>query len=127
VSYPFDSAEGLIVVAARLHGPKGEIVVRLALDTGATGSLVSTDLLVSLGYDPAESSAQIRITTGSGVESATETGLDRIDALGMTVRGFPIVSHTLPEAAGVDGLLGLDFFRGRRLILDFRSGTVAVE
>ncbi len=32
--------------------------------------------------------------------------------------------HTLPPSAGVDGLLGLDFFRGERLTVDFRTGRL---
>jgi hypothetical protein len=27
----------------------------------------------------------------------------------------------------VDGVLGLDFFRGQRLVVDFQSGLVTVE
>jgi hypothetical protein len=27
----------------------------------------------------------------------------------------------------VDGLLGLDFLRGQRVILDFRTGTITVD
>ena len=127
MSYPFDSSEGLIVVAARLHGPRGEMVVRLALDTGATASLINTDLLTSLGYETSLNSPHINITTGSAVVSVTETLLHRIDALGKTVYDLQVVSHTLPETAGVDGLLGLDFLRGSRLVLDFRSGRLTLE
>jgi len=32
----------------------------------------------------------------------------------------------LPLDAGVDGRLGLDFFRGRILTLDFRGGLIAL-
>jgi len=127
LSYPFDFAEGLIVVAARLHGPRGEMVVRLALDTGPTASLINTDLLASLGYEPALDSPHINITTGSAVVTVTETILDQIDTLGKTVHDFQVVSHTLPETAGVDGLLGLDFFRGSRLVLDFRTGRLTLD
>jgi hypothetical protein len=113
VTYPFDSDEGLIGISARLYRPKEELTVRLALDTGATGSLVNTDLLLALGDFPPQGSPQIKITTGSGVESVTETVLERLEAVGRTVHDFWVVSHTLPETAGVDGPLGLDFFRGQ--------------
>ena len=36
----------------------------------------------------------------------------------------PLVCHTLPASAAVDGLLGLDFMRGKRLIIDFRTGII---
>jgi hypothetical protein len=45
-----------------------------------------------------------------------------IIALGQTRDSFPVFCHTHPSATGVDGLLGLDFLRGRVLSLDFRTG-----
>lgn len=47
-----------------------------------------------------------------------------IEVAGRTIENFPMLCHTLPPSAMVDGLLGLDFFRGRRLILDFDMGFV---
>ena len=71
MSYSFDARHGLIILLAELFGTSGSIIVRLALDTGATRT-----------------------------------------------------THTLPPSASVDGLLGLDFFRGQILNLDFRTGVV---
>jgi hypothetical protein len=36
------------------------------------------------------------------------------------------LGHTLPPSAGVDGLLGLDFFRGQVLTVDFHKGMIAL-
>jgi len=49
----FNPQEGLIIVPTRLFGPGGDTVVQLALDTGASGSLVNWDIVILLGYDPA--------------------------------------------------------------------------
>ena len=68
MSLPFHPREGLIVVPTRLWGPNGDTVVRLALDTGATGSMLNWDVLMLLGYDPAVVPERIQVTTGSGVE-----------------------------------------------------------
>jgi hypothetical protein len=38
--------------------------------------------------------------------------VQRLEALGKSINDFPILSHTLPPTSQVDGLLGLDFFRG---------------
>jgi predicted aspartyl protease len=99
----------------------------LALDTGATATLVNWDVAVLLGYDPSVTPARRQITTGSGVEFAPEIPIDRIEALGMERLRFPVLCHTLPPSAGVDGLLGLDFLRGQRMALDFRTGTITVD
>jgi len=102
-------------------------VVRLALDTGATRSLVSWDVIVFLGYDPAIVPERIQMTTGSGVEFVPRIVLQKIEALGQERQDFPMLCHTLPPNATVDGVLGLDFFRGWKLIVDFRAGQVTIE
>jgi hypothetical protein len=127
VSLPFDPQVGLIVIPVRLWGPEGDTIAHLALDTGATGSLVNWDVAVLLGYDPATIRERVRVTTGSSVEFAPQIVIQKVEALGREQTNFPIVCHTLPPSATVDGVLGLDFFRGTRLTLDFRKGLVSVE
>ena len=126
MSFPFDAQQGLIIVRAELWGPVGSIVLRLALDTGATGTVVNIGMLVTIGYDPALVPDRIQVTTGSGVEFVPRVTLDKMTALGQERTDFPVLGHTLPPSAGIDGLLGLDFFRGQSLILDFRTGQVTL-
>ena len=77
-----------------------------------------------LGYDPASAKERIQITTGSGVEFAPRIVIKKVEVLGRSLDNFPMLCHTLPPSATVDGLLGLDFFRGERLVLDFHAGFV---
>ena len=123
----FDPDEGLIVIPTRPWGQSGDVIVQLALDTGATGSIVNWDILVFLGYDPAIVPERIQMTTGSGVEFVPRIVIDKIQALGQQRQNFPVLCHTLPPSTTVDGVLGLDFFRGKRLVLDFISGVATVE
>lgn len=120
----FDPRRGLIVVRAELDGPSGSAILRLALDTGATSTLVNAAMLVAIGYDPVLAADRVQVTTGSGVEFAPRVELQRLTALGQERFGFPVLGHTLPPSAGVDGLLGLDFFRDLSLTIDFRAGQL---
>jgi predicted aspartyl protease len=122
----FDPRQGLIVVRAELVGPGGSALLRLALDTGATWTLVNMGMLVSIGYDPGLTSERYQVTTGSGIEYVPRVELESISALGQERLGFPVLCHTLPAAAGVDGLLGVDFIRGQALTIDFRSGVITL-
>jgi predicted aspartyl protease len=126
MSQRFDPQEGLILIPARLFGPAGDTVVRLALDTGATNTLVNTEVMVMLGYDPAAAPDRLSVTTGSGVEFCAVLSVERIEAIGRTLEGFPLLCHTLPPSAQIDGLLGLDFFRGCYLGIDLRTGEITV-
>jgi hypothetical protein len=42
-------------------------------------------------------------------------------------KNFPILCHTFPPGATVDGVLGLDFFRNYKLKLDFPKGQLSIE
>jgi predicted aspartyl protease len=126
VSFRFDARQGLIIVLAELWGPAGSAVLRLALDTGATNTMANTGMLVAIGYDPALEPARLQVTTGSGVEFVPRVALHKIRALGQERTTFPVLGHTLPPSAGVDGLLGLDFFRDQLLTLDFRGGRASL-
>jgi hypothetical protein len=127
MSFPFNAASGLIIVSVRIHGPTGHRLAELALDTGATASLIQTATLVAIGYDPATAPDRVLVTTGSGVEFVPRLLLDRVEALGQARTSFPVVAHTLPPSATVDGLLGLDYFRGQHLMIDFRQGEITVS
>ena len=81
MSLDFDPKEGLIIVPTRLWGPSGDTVIRLALDTGATGSMINWDLIVLLGYDPAATPNRVQMTTGSGVEFVPVLSIQKIEAL----------------------------------------------
>lgn len=126
MSFAFNPRSGLILVSAQLEGPSGTGTLRLALDTGATTSLVNIGILVAVGYDPALAPGPVQVTTGSGIDFAPRIVVSRLKALGREQRAFPVLGHTLPPSAGVDGLIGLDFLRGRSLTIDFRTGRITV-
>jgi predicted aspartyl protease len=125
MSFPFDPGQRAIIVDAEVAGPKG--VAALGLDTGASYTLVNVALLVAIGYDPAVAPDRVQVTTGSGVEFAARVVLRRLKTLAHERLDFPVLAHTLPPSAGVDGLVGLDFFRGLTLTVDFRKGQITLH
>lgn len=127
MSFPFNANEGLIVVRAELFGPTGQIVLRLALDSGATATMISVAPLAAVGYDPSLAPDRVQVSTASGVEFVPRVRVTLLKALGQERSSFDILSHTLPPSAGIDGLLGLDFLRGMHLQIDFRQGRIMLS
>ena len=123
----FDPSQGLIIIPTRISGPHGNTVVHLALDTGATGSLVGWDILTLLGYDPAAVPERIQMTTGSSLEFVPQVTVEKIEALGIERLSFPVICHNLPPSATVAGVLGLDFLREQKLVIDLRSGILSID
>lgn len=124
MSLAFDPQARLIIIPVRIWGTAGDIVIRLALDTRATRTVINWDTLVVLGYDPAATRDRRQITTGSGVEFAASVQVRKLEALENQRVHFPVLCYTLPPRASVDGLLGLDFMRGHRLVVDFKAGRL---
>jgi hypothetical protein len=110
-----------------IWGPAGDVIARLALDTGATRTLVDRELLVFTGHDPAGDGRRVRVTTGSRVEILSEVVVPRMKALGSERPDFRVLCHTLPPSATVDGVLGLDFMRGGRLVVDLLVGELTFD
>lgn len=127
MSFSFNPQHGLVIIHAELEGPSGSAILRLALDTGATSTAINVGMLVSIGYDPSLVPDRIQVTTGSGVEYVPRITLSKITALGQERVNFPVLCHTLPPSAGIDGLLGLDFLRGQKLTIDFLQGQIKLE
>jgi predicted aspartyl protease len=127
VTFSFNPARGLIQVEAAIVGPTGNAVVRLALDTGATATLIGIDPLQLAGYDPPGAGTPVPTTTASGVVQSFRLPVLSLTALGQARISIPVLARTLPSTASVDGLLGLDFLRGNILNIDFIKGEIALR
>ena len=127
MSQPYDDGLGVVVVPAEVFGPSGSVVLRLAVDTGATQTMINVGLLAVAGYDPSLVPDRVQVTTGSGVEYAPRLSVDRIRVLGQERKNFPVLAHTLPPSAHIDGLLGLDYMKGQTLSIDFGRTTVTLK
>jgi hypothetical protein len=126
MSFPFNAQGGLVLVTVEVTGPTGALSLWLALDTGATYTSINAGPLVAVGYDPALAHPRLQITTASGIEFMPQITVMKINALGQDRFDFPVLCHTLPSSARIDGLLGLDFLRGQTLTIDFRSGQITL-
>ena len=122
----FSPDRGPICVPAQVSGPSRSIHINLVLDTGATRTTIKRSVLIHLGFDPERDGYPSKVITGSQVEAVQVVTLTRLFALGQNRVGFAVAAHSIPPEANIDGLLGLDFFRGHVLTLDFRAGSIAL-
>ncbi len=126
MSYPFNSLGADYHRCESLSGPLGQADLRLILDTGATSSLIRSTILIAVGYDPDASPNRVQVAMGGGIQLVPRVVLNRLSALGQHRLGFPVLSHSILPAAGIDGLLGLDFLRGTILTVDFRAAQITL-
>jgi len=79
------------------------------LDTGSAYTILSKEILYSIGCDSAYPKRTQRIITGSGYEIVPVVSVKKFNCFGKDTRNFEILAHTLPFGVYVDGLLGMDF------------------
>lgn len=126
MSVAFNPHRGLIVVTALLEGPVTQVTLDVAVDTGATDTVLDLGLLIAAGYDAALAPNQVPMVSGTGMSYVPSLTVTRLTALGQSRATFPVLGHTFPPATSIDGVLGLDFLRGGILTIDFRSGQITL-
>ncbi|MDI6917515.1 MAG: retropepsin-like aspartic protease [Thermoplasmatales archaeon] len=125
--YKFDPEAPVIVLNVTLGGEDIKKKIEMAIDTGATYTMIPWDIAEVLGYKPELSKDRVPLVTASGVERVPLIILKSVSALGKSADNVQMVVHNLPEKSYVDGLLGLSFLRKFRVCLDFRKGMLEIE
>lgn len=127
----FDPTKNLIVVDAEIWSADGKYchIIPLALDTGASTTIIPWEVAEYLGYKPCTiaGSERRQIVTDSGVEFVPEIRVTAIQVLGKRLCSLPAYCHDLPQACFVSGLLGLNFFKKHILKIDLKKGYIHLE
>jgi hypothetical protein len=89
--------------------------------------MLSERKLQEAGYDPATSQERRYTWTVDSMITVPRVRLRRFHCLGKVVEDFPVLCHTVPFVAHVDGLLGMDFLRAFDIAVHPRRGYIEVE
>lgn len=127
MSESFDPAARSVLVPVVVFGPRLDFTFRFAVDTGATQTSVRPHFLQRLGLDFSRPAGRKRIRSATGTALVPVISVTRIEALGHTRTDFLVAAHDFPLGTTADGLLGLDFFRGLVLTLDFARGRASLS
>lgn len=88
----FDPTDTLIIVTARIWGPRGDKQLSLALDTAATQTHVIPEFLDEIGYGPQHGDRITSVTSAIGDEPGYMMPVTRLSALGFALTSGP-ASH----------------------------------
>jgi predicted aspartyl protease len=123
----FDPDDDLIIVTARVFGKHGSRRLTLALDTAASHTHVTPDIIDELGYSPAEGEAITAVRSAIGRETGYILRVQRFESLGFGFDDFLIHVHDLPAGFGIDGLLGLSFLKRFNYEIRSTEGRIVIE
>ena len=102
------SRQAILAVYAVVVGPRTWRSLKLAVDTGATYTMLPPDLLLDIGYDPTKATRRLELSTANGLVMVPVVRVQALKCLGRAVKRLDVVAHHLPPESPVEGLLGLD-------------------
>lgn len=122
-----DPGSGLLIVNTEIDG---KYQLNMVLDTGATNTTINSNALYLLGYDLKDNIGKVEIETANGIIETEVFEVGTFASLGETKNKFQIQVYDF-LAHGIfsdyNGLIGLDFFEGKKFCIDTRSNTISIS
>lgn len=123
----FDLKHPLVTVWAQVSGPISTYRAKMAIDTGASKTLIRPDVFKLCGYDLEFHNESNRIVTVGGLIPVIEVCLTKFRCLEIESRNFRVCCYENLSHLPFDGLLGLDFFKNTKLQIDFKKGIIELN
>lgn len=124
--FRLNTTEGIILCKAKVTNAKQSIFIKLAIDTGASYTMISIETALAIGINPSSSKRHIEITTANGVIFAPIIKIPSFECFGIELKNMETVCHNLPPESPVEGLLGLNFLKTAKVVLDFSRNLIEV-
>ena len=102
----------------------------LALDTGATHTVIDLTILLMAGYTLNDVIKTVPMETAKGAIDAYVFNISKLTCLGVTWTSKEVCSYDFLAnnvLTTIDGVLGLDFFERCSLGIDFVDNTITVQ
>lgn len=110
---------GLLYTSARLTFRGREVDHdRVIVDTGSASTLFAADAVTAVDLFPEPLDTLRRIRGVGGVEFVFTKKIDRISVGELQVAGFEVEIGALEYGFAIEGILGLDFLRAAKAVLD---------
>jgi hypothetical protein len=127
IPFHLPDEDGVIIVTAHIED---RYRLRLALDTAASHTTVDANVLLMLGYNLQNPKGQSFVETSNGVIPVEDHLLKKLTCLDIERTDFVIQVYDF-LAHGVtsdyDGVLGIDFLKGRKICIDFVNGIITIN
>lgn len=124
--FSLENEDSLIRIDAQI----GKSDFSLALDTGATHTVIDLSIMLMNGYDFNKIVRTVEFETAKGSIEAYIFRVRKLKALGRTLYDIEVSSYDFIAnnvIFDIDGVLGLDFFKGTNLNINFRTLEITLE
>lgn len=135
MTYPFtlETEDDLIVVTTyiKLYHQNLYYPLSLVLDTGASHTVIDLNMLLIAGYTKnLRLERQVKVQTANKIIDADKFILEEIKILNKNIKNFEVTTYDFlaqDDLLDYDGVIGLDFFKGTTLIIDFKKQILSIK
>jgi len=96
------------------------------IDTGASVTTISTDILFDLGYNVIDGKPN-QISTASSIEFVREVVVDKIRIGDFVLENVLVYAHTFPESCFTTGVIGLNILSQFDINLIFSKKLIEIN
>jgi predicted aspartyl protease len=120
-----DLSTGLAMVDIELWNKRKNAynMFSITVDTGASVTTISTDILFRAGYDITSGTIR-RVTTASGIEYVKEVTVEKILLESIELYNVLVYAHTFPQESFSSGVLGLNVLSKFDINMLFSKGLI---
>lgn len=111
-----------VVKAVIDHGSSANLLI----DTGAAMTIIDADVLTRLGYSLNDQPREY-FSTANGVVEAPVVSVRHLGVGNTGIRGLPVGALPLGLPKGIEGLLGMNFFRHYEFRIDQNGNTLHLD
>jgi predicted aspartyl protease len=117
----------LLLVKAAIGGMTAQPkVVKLLVDTGASYTLLSAKVLLSLGYTLDNPTQRLTVVAAGGTLQAPMLQLTWFSCLGQVMQNCSVLAWNLPGGITASGLPGMDFLSSINAVIDTKKGEILI-
>ncbi len=124
VSFRFSRKRLIIAPVLMRHRFAAQPV--MALDTGARTSVIEPEVARALGFEQGEIEPAITVFGATGGAPGALLRVPSVSVLGLGVRNVRVICYKLHPRFGLQGILGLNFLRHFRIVIDNESEIVTL-
>ena len=127
MTFDFDPQASIIEVKAGYSNGNKIFGLRMALDTGATQTVIKPLALKDVVDFRERVEGGFNVETANGEVVAFGLRLSALFALGLMREEFTVIVHDIGSSLPIDGVVGLDFLRERELRINFARGEIELN
>lgn len=127
ITIPIAHKDSIIACAVEFKGPRGNQILHMGIDTGATYTIIPVETALLIGTNPVNPIRRIEIIMGGSTEYLPVIKVPEVKVFGIKLEKVEVICHNLPPKSPVHGLLGLNILRHFDMSFKFKSGVLEIS